>query len=104
MDATRVARKHGPAARQIFVRQAGERQRQVCTWNNEQVAAGILPQENKLSDGEIELAVRHAQERSGMEIDKNNDECDLREKYAKLHAELDARQKSEVAALQSQQE
>lgn len=92
-------KQHTPAEKEIIVRHAGERRRVTCTQSNEQVKAGMLPQDQHMREEEIALAVKHSQEWAALDVDQNNEFFVLQRKYTKLRGDLDARQKGEIASL-----
>jgi hypothetical protein len=93
---------HGDKEKTLLIRQAGARERQTCSDRNEQVDAGMFPPEARMTDAQIELAVRHREEIVALEIQRNNETFDLQERYTSMTRALVARQQSERAELVSE--
>ena len=94
-----VPRRHDDKAKALIMRQTGESIALRCKAQNEQVDAGMLPPEERITDAQIALNVKHAQERAALEIDRNNDRYDAGKKFQQLFAEMDARHLSERSQL-----
>lgn len=83
----------------LMVKQAGEREQQACIHGNQQVDARILSADVRMSDEEIALAVKHAEERAALDFGVQAEGSELQYRHTCAKDELVTRQRSEKAAL-----
>jgi hypothetical protein len=83
----------------LMVKQAGERTRQQCVHGNEQVAARLLPVDAHMSDDEIALTIKHAEETAALDLTAQIEGSALQYRHACAKDEMLARHRNEKAAL-----